>query len=130
MIAIDHLPKPKRAICLIFKIKQKVSNELNLIFICFFILKENYQMNWIRSADRISISISNVWYVDRITISRSNIRSADRTWRPHDATGGAAMKTIKLKHNKPNNNNSHNFSHFEKNCILLVYFSRTKQFLS
>ena len=49
------IPKPKGPICLILKIKQKVSNELNLIFRCFFILKENYQINWIRSADRISI---------------------------------------------------------------------------
>ena len=40
-----YLPKPKGAICLIFKIKQNVSNELNLIFRCFFILKEKYQMN-------------------------------------------------------------------------------------
>ena len=40
-----YLSKPKGAICLIFKIKQKVSNELNLIFRCFFILKEKYQMN-------------------------------------------------------------------------------------
>ena len=87
-------------------------------------------MNWIQSADRISISISNIRYADQITISRSNIRSADRILRPHDATGGAAMNTIKLKHNKTNNNNSHNFSHFEKNCILLVYLSITKQFLS
>ena len=111
------LPKSKGVICFIFKVKEKVSNKLNLIFRCFFILKEKYQMNWIRSADRISIS-------------RSNIRSADRILRSHDATGGAAMKTIKLQHNKPNNNNSHNFSHFEKNCILLVYLSITKQFLS
>ena len=111
------VPEPKGAICLIFKIKQKVLNELNLIFRCFFILKEKYQMNWIRSADRISIS-------------RSNIRSADRILRSHDATGGAVMKTIKLQHNKPNNNNSHNFSHFEKNCILLVCLSINKQFLS
>ena len=108
-----------------------------------FRLKENYQMNWIRSADRITISRSNIRSADRITISRSNIRSADRIsisrsnirsadriLRSHDATGGAAMKTIKLQHNKPNNNNSHNFSHFEKNCILLVYLSITKQFLS
>ena len=72
-------------------------------------------MNWIRSADRISIS-------------RSNIRSADRILQSHDVTGGA--KTIKLQDNKPNNNNSNNFSHFEKNCILLVYLSITKQFLS
>ena len=153
------MPKPKGAICLIFKIKQKVSNELNLICRCFFILKilkEKYQMNWIRSEDRISISRSNIRSadritvsrsnirsadricisrsnirsVDRITISRSNIRSADRILRFHDATGGAAMKIIKLQHNKPNNNNSHNLSHFEKNCFLLVYFSITKQFLS
>ena len=40
-----YIPKPKGAIFLIFKIKQKVSNELNLIFRCFFILKEKYQMN-------------------------------------------------------------------------------------
>ena len=137
------IPKPKGAICLIFKIKQKVSNELNLIFRCFFILKEKYQMNWIRSADRISISRSNIRSadgitisrsnirsVDRITISRSNIWSADRILRSHDATGGVTMKTIKLQHNKPNNNNSNNFIHFEKNCILLVYLPLTKQFLS
>ena len=37
------------------------------------------------------------------------------------------MKTIKLQHNKPNNNNSHNFSHFEKTCILLVYLSFLNQ---
>ena len=103
---------------------------MNLIFRQFFIFKEKYQMNWIQSADRISISISNIRYADQITISRSNIRSADRILRPHDAKGSATMKTIKLQHNKPNNNNSHNFSHFEKNCILLVYFSVTKQFLS
>ena len=47
----------------------------------------------IRSADRISISRSNIGSADRITISRSNIRSADRVSRTHDATGGAAMKT-------------------------------------
>ena len=45
-------------------------------------------MNWIRSADRISVS-------------RSNIRSADRILRSHEATGGAAMKTIKLQHKRP-----------------------------
>ena len=53
-------------------------------------------MNWIWSADRISISRSSIRSADRITISRSNIRSADRILRSHDATGGAAMKTIKV----------------------------------
>ena len=72
------LPKRKQAICLIFKIKQKVSNELTLIFRCFFILKEKYQMNCIWSADRITISRSNIRSVDRISIWKSNIRSADR----------------------------------------------------
>ena len=87
-------------------------------------------MNWIRCADRISISISNIRYADRITISSSNFRSGDRILRPHDATGGAAMKTIKLQHNKPNNSNNHNFRYFEKYCIFLVSLSIAKQFLS
>ena len=59
-LIFSYLQKPKGDICLIFKIKQKVSNELNLILRCFgffvFILKEKHQMNWMRSADRISIS--------------------------------------------------------------------------
>ena len=107
---------------MIFEIKQKETlTKLNLIFRRFFILKEKYQTNCIRyadritisrlnirSADRITISRSNIRSADRISISRSNIRSADRILRSHDATGGAVMKTIKLQHNKPNNNNSHN----------------------
>ena len=63
----------------------------------FFILKEKYQMNWIRSTNRIGISRSNYYLeivirsadqifdfeivirsADRISISRSNIGSADR----------------------------------------------------
>ena len=79
------VPKPKWNICLIFKIKQKVSNELSSI-----------SRSNIRSADPISIcrsnyyleieysfrgsnhfSRSNIQSADRITISRSNIRSAD-----------------------------------------------------
>ena len=51
-LIFSYLQKPKGDICLIFKIKQKVSSELNLILI----LKEKHQMNWMRSADRISIS--------------------------------------------------------------------------
>ena len=62
----------------------------------FFILKEKYQMNWIRSTNRIGISRSNYYLeivirsadqifdfeivirsADRISISRSNIGSAD-----------------------------------------------------
>ena len=63
----------------------------------FFILKEKYQMNWIRSTNRTGISRSNYYLeivirsadqifdfeivirsADRISISRSNIGSADR----------------------------------------------------
>ena len=77
-LQIQPVPKPKGDICLIFKIKQKVSNKMNLAFRCFFILKEKYLMNWIQSTDWISISRSNTRPVDRITISRSNIQSADR----------------------------------------------------
>ena len=84
----------------------------------------------IQSADQIFDLQILIRSANRITISRSNIQSADRILRSHDATGDAAMKTIKLQHNKPNNNNSHNFSHFEKYCILLVYLSIIKQFFS
>ena len=52
---------------LIFKIKQKVSNELSSI-----------SRSYIQSAGRISISKSNIWSADWIAISRSNIRSGDR----------------------------------------------------
>ena len=56
----------------------------------------------------------------------------DRILRSHDATGGAAMKTINLQHNKPNNNNSHNFSHFEKklHSISLFVNNQTIPFLN
>ena len=68
LLAIDiTVPKPKGDTCLIFKIKQKVLNELSSIS------KSN-----IRSADRISVSKSNIRSTDRITISRLNTRSADR----------------------------------------------------
>ena len=56
------VPKPKGDICLIFKIKKKVSNELSLIS------KSN-----IRSGDRIRIARSNIPSADQINISRSNI---------------------------------------------------------
>ena len=48
------LPKPKGAICLMFKIKHKVS------------------------ADRISISRSDIQSADRITISKIKLLSRDR----------------------------------------------------
>ena len=61
------IPKPKRDICLVFKIKQKVSKELSSIL-----------SSSIRSANRISISRPNIRSADRVIISTLNIRSADR----------------------------------------------------
>ena len=83
LLAIDiTVPKPKGDTCLIFKIKQKVLNELSSIS------KSN-----IRSADRISVSKSNIRSTDRITISRLNTRSADRI-------------TISRSNIRPQDNNS------------------------
>ena len=62
----SFLPKPKWDICLIFKIKQKVSNELSSI------LRSN-----IRSADWISISRSNYYLEIQNSICRSNIKFWD-----------------------------------------------------
>ena len=64
---IAIVPKSNGDICLIFKIKRKVLNELSSI-----------SRSNIRSADLISISRSNIRSADQISISRSNIRSAHR----------------------------------------------------
>ena len=142
------LPKPKGAICLMFKIKHKVSAD-----------RISISRSDIQSADRITISKikllsrdrifdlqiellsrdwittsrSNIRSADQITILRLNIRSADRILRSHDATGSGTMKTIKLHHNKPSKNNSNNLSHFEKkkmHSISLFVINQTISFLN
>ena len=60
-MSTTKLPKPKGDICLFFKIKQKVLNELSSI-----------SRSNIRSGNRISISRSNIWSADGISILRSN----------------------------------------------------------
>ena len=73
----DLLPKPKGNICLIFKIKQKVPNELSSILRSNTISRSNsyleieysiYRSNWVRS---------NIWSRNSNSICRSNIRSWD-----------------------------------------------------
>ena len=60
------LPKPKGAICFIFKIKQKVSNELNFIFRYFF------HFNRKVSNELNSICRSNQYLEIEYSICRSN----------------------------------------------------------
>ena len=49
-----------------------------MIFRYSLSLTEKHQANWIRYADQISISRSNIWSENRINISRSDIRSPGR----------------------------------------------------
>ena len=86
----DLLPKPKGNICLIFKIKQKVPNELSSISRSNTISRSNsyleieysiYRSNWVRSNIRSRnsnlICRSNIRSRDSHSICSSNIRSWD-----------------------------------------------------